>query len=211
MNVRSWRPPDADAVYRICLATGDSGQPAAGIVRDPELVPLIFAQPYLLLQPEFVFVAEMGGTVVGYVVAAADTTEFYARWQLEWSPRFAASRPVPREARDADGQLREFLHRPRLMLPGRLPDYPSHLHINLLPQARRRGLGRRLLHAVFTELAKSGSPGVQLGVNPRNTGAHEFYRALGMTRLPGDERVEVRFGLPLNQRLPSVRDNASSA
>lgn len=201
MIVRSWRPRDAGAVHRICVATGDGGDPVGGILHDPDLIAHVFVDPYVLLQPEMAFVAEDDGVVVGYVVAALDTEEFYARWQLEWAPRFAASRPdIPRaDARFADSQLRAFLHRPRLMLPDDLDQYPSHLHINLLPPARRRGVGRALLHAVFDALARAGSPGVQLGVRPSNTGAHAFYRATGMHRLASDERVELRFGRPLNR------------
>jgi len=198
--VRSWRPRDADAVHRICVATGDAGDPVHPILQDPELVAYVFADPYLLLHPELAFVAESGGRVFGYVVAALHTEEFYARWQLEWAPRFAASHPAGRttDSRDADSQLRAFLHRPRLLLPPDQGRYPSHLHINLLATARRRGAGRRLLDAVFHQLARAGSPGVQLGVRPDNTGAQRFYQRVGMVRLPSDDRVEVRYGRPLN-------------
>lgn len=188
-------------MHRICLATGDGGDPVDRILWDPHLFAYVFAAPYLLLQPELAFVAEAGGTVLGYVVAALDSEEFYARWQLEWSPRFAATHPASSrpDARRADSQLRAYLHHPRLMLPRELDQYPSHLHINLLAAARGQGAGRRLLDAVFTELARAGSPGVQLGVRPSNTGAHAFYRAVGMTRLASDDRREVRFGRPLGR------------
>ena len=200
MIVRSWRPCDAQAVHRICVATGDAGEPAQQILQDPDLVAYVFADPSVLLHPELAFVAESGGRVLGYVVAALHTEEFYARWQLEWSPRFAATHPASRniDSRNADSQLRAFLHRPRLMLPADLDRYPSHLHINLLAHARGRGAGKQLLHAVFHQLAWAGSPGVQLGVRTSNTGAQAFYRRTGMVRLPSDDRVEVRYGRPLN-------------
>lgn len=201
MIVRSWRPRDAEAVHRICVATGDAGESVRPILSDPDLVAYVFADPYLLLQPEMAFVAEDEGVVVGYVVAALDSEEFYARWQLEWSPRFGASHPASRwtDARNGDSQLRAFLHRPRLMLPCDLDRYPSHLHINLLAAARRRGVGRALLYTVFHELARAGSPGVQLGVRATNGAAHAFYRATGMHQLVSDERIELRFGRPLTR------------
>jgi ribosomal protein S18 acetylase RimI-like enzyme len=181
------------------MATGDAGEPADRILRDPHLVAYVFSDPYVLLQPELAFVAEVNGVVLGYVVAALDTEEFFARWQLEWSPRFAASHPASRHvnARSADSQLRAFLHHPRLMLPKDLDVYPSHLHINLLNRARGQGAGRRLLEAVCTELGRAGSPGVQLGVRPTNTGAQAFYHATGMIRIASDDRQGVRFGRPL--------------
>lgn len=200
MIVRSYRPRDAQTVHQICLATGDAGEPAERILYDPALMAYVFADPYLLLQPELVLVAEVDGIVLGYVVAALETTEFFARWQFEWSPRFAVSHPGPQRpnARHADSQLRAFLHHPRLMLPSDLDAYPSHLHINLLAGARRLGAGRRLLDAVFGELTKAGSTGVQLGVSASNTGAQAFYREAGMTRLASDDRSGVRFGRPLD-------------
>lgn len=201
MIVRCWRPRDAEAVHRICVATGDAGARADGILRDPDLIAYVFADPYLLLQPELAFVAESRGVVQGYVVAALHTEEFYARWQLEWAPRFAASHPTrhPVDPRNADSQLRAYLHRPRLMLPADTDRFPSHLHINLLADARRRGIGRRLLDAVFRELARAGSPGVQLGVRADNHGAHAFFRAAGMVPLPSDQHAAVRFARPLRR------------
>jgi ribosomal protein S18 acetylase RimI-like enzyme len=197
--IRSARPRDRDAVHRICMATADAGEPASRILRDPDLVSYVYADPYLLLQPEFAFVAEAGGAVFGYVVAALDSEEFYARWQLEWSPRFAASHPsgASVDPRDADSQLRAFLHRPRLMLFDDLDAFPAHLHINLLPSARRHGVGRRLIGTLFQELARAGAPGVQLGVRVDNTRACSFYRAIGMIRLPSRPHEPVRFGRPL--------------
>jgi ribosomal protein S18 acetylase RimI-like enzyme len=199
--VRCCRPRDAEAVHRICVATGDAGEPADRILGDPDLIAYVFADPYLLLQPELAFVAEHHGAVVGYAVAALNSEEFYARWQLEWSPRFAATHPSGPETdtRSADSQLRAFLHRPRLMLPADRNRFPSHLHINLLAGARRQGMGRRLLGAVFGELMRAGSPGVQLGVRADNTGAHAFYRAIGMSQLRSDKQAAVRFGRPLGR------------
>ncbi|RCW40787.1 acetyltransferase (GNAT) family protein [Halopolyspora algeriensis] len=209
MRIRSYRPHDAEAVHRICVATGDAGKPAAGILRDPHLVAYVFADPYLLLQPELVFVAERDGAVLGYVVAALNSPEFYARWQLEWAPRFFTSHPASpdADARDADAQLRTLLHQPRRLLSADLDSYPSHLHINLLASARRQGAGRLLLEAVFDELARAGSPGVQLSVRASNTGAQAFYRAVGMNRLASRNGLAVRFGQPLGGVDHSVREN----
>lgn len=199
MIIRSARPRDRDAVHRICVATADAGEPAGRFLLDQDLVSYVYADPYLLLQPELAFVAEANGVVLGYVVAALDSEEFYARWQLEWSPRFATSHPADAAVNpaDADSQLRAFLHHPRLLLFDDLQRYPAHLHINLLSAARRQGVGRGLIGTVFQELARAGAPGVQLGVRVDNTRAHAFYRAMGMIRLPSRPQEAVRFGRPL--------------
>ncbi|MGJ7907185.1 GNAT family N-acetyltransferase [Actinopolyspora sp. H202] len=200
MIVRPCRPEDAVAVRRICVATGDAGEHSRHILRDPELMAHVFAGPYLALQPRLCFLAEISGQPLGYVVAALDSTEFYQRWQREWSPAFTASHPLTgseEHSDEADEHLRLLLHRPLRML---LPDsgsYPSHLHINVLSGARRNGLGAALLRTLFTALEQAGSPGVQLGVRATNAAAHAFYRAMGMTRLPLDDGPAIRFGRPL--------------
>lgn len=200
MRIRSVRQADAEAVHRICVATGDAGEHSRNILREPRLMAYVFADPYLLLQPELCFVAESAGQVLGYVVTALRSDEFYARWMLEWAPRFAASHPARdvRAAHDADAWLCALLHHPRRMLADDLDHYPSHLHINVLSGARGQGIGKRLLWTAFTELRRAGSPGVQLGVRPTNAAAHAFYRAMGMTRLPLDDSPGIRFGRPLN-------------
>ncbi len=196
MIVRPYRRGDRAAVREICLATGDGGEPAHGILDEPDLMAHVFLDPYLLLQPELAFVAEVDGIVLGYVVAALDSAEFFARWQLEWAPRFCVSHPnTPHVVvTRADSLLRAFLHHPRLMLPSGLAAHPSHLHMSLLAGARRHGAGRALLRAEFAALARAGSPGVQLGVQDDNIGAQAFYEAAGMVRLPPDENAAVRYG-----------------
>ncbi|PRW64167.1 GNAT family N-acetyltransferase [Actinopolyspora mortivallis] len=190
---------------RICVATGDAGEHARNILNEPELMAHVFASPYLALQPDLCFVAELAGQPLGYVVAARDSVGFFRDWRRHWSPRFVHSHPAPtrREsllrAGDADVQLRSLLHRPCSML---LPDtetYPSHLHVNVLAGARGRGVGAALLRVLFQALAEAGSPGVQLGVRATNASAHAFYRAMGMTRLSLDDGPAIRFARPLGR------------
>ena len=66
---------------------------------------------------------------------------------------------------------------------GPLAAYPSHGHIDLLPQARGRGIGRRCMSFLERQLAAAGSTGLVLGVDPRNTEAQGFYAAIGYERV----------------------------
>ncbi|MGK0618858.1 GNAT family N-acetyltransferase [Meiothermus cerbereus] len=68
--------------------------------------------------------------------------------------------------------------------PSRWADaYPAHLHIDLLPRAQGRGLGRRLMEVFLARLRELGVPGVHLGVGQRNAGALAFYQRMGFVRL----------------------------
>ena len=74
--------------------------------------------------------------------------------------------------------------------------YPSHLHVDLLPDRQGEGWGRRLLETLFDALAATGSPGVHLGVAGANTQAIGFYRRMGFVELKREHG-----GLTLGRRL----------
>ena len=60
------------------------------------------------------------------------------------------------------------------------------LHIDLLPQAQGRGLGRQLIERFLAALRAGGVPSVHLGVGERNAGAIAFYERLGFHLLGTD-------------------------
>ena len=68
-------------------------------------------------------------------------------------------------------------------MPEPYNQYPSHLHIDLLPRARGRGLGREMMNMLLAELTAKGSPGVHLGMGATNARAERFYRKLGFHEL----------------------------
>ena len=69
------------------------------------------------------------------------------------------------------------------MLYPTLTEHPAHLHIDLLPEAQGRGLGRSMIRAFLDGLKAAGVRGVHLGVSPTNTAARAFYSRLGFTPL----------------------------
>jgi GNAT superfamily N-acetyltransferase len=83
----------------------------------------------------------------------------------------------------ASDWVRHVLHHPFLDVPPVLAPYPSHAHIDLLSEARGKGIGRHLMRTIMERLARRGSPGLHLQVNPKNTAAQAFYRKLGFEPL----------------------------
>jgi hypothetical protein len=72
-QIRPYRPADLGALYQICLLTGDDGQDATSLFRDPQLLGHCFAAPYGLFEPSLAFVAEDADGVGGYILGALDT------------------------------------------------------------------------------------------------------------------------------------------
>ena len=183
-RIRPARPDDLEAIYRVCLLTGDSGADASHLYRDPKLVGHVFAAPYAVLEPESALVLEDEAGVGGYILGAFDTLAFEAKMEAQWwpslRPRYAD--PTGDPAAWSLDQVRAWqIHHPRPP-PTRLTDpYPSHLHIDMLPRFQGRGLGKAMMDRWLGMIRDRGSRGVHLGVSPVNHRALRFYRAYGLT------------------------------
>lgn len=190
MELRTYSPDDRSALYAVCLGTADAGDDASRLYADPELPGHVWLGPYLALQPALALVLDDGhGRPVGYAVAALDTVTFESACERTWWPplrdRYIDPSGVDPENRTPDQRLAHRIHHP----PSRavseaLTTHPSHLHVDLLPEAQGGGHGRRLLDRLFAVLRDNGSRGVFLGVDPANTRAVGFYHHLGFTPLP---------------------------
>jgi GNAT superfamily N-acetyltransferase len=192
---RGYRPGDLRDLYRICLRTGDRGTDATAQFRDPDLLGHVYAAPYGLLEPSLAFVAEDREGVGGYCLAALDSRAFEQRLETEWWPALHRRYPEPDHARrerwTRDEQTAYLIHHPWRAEDELLADFPSHLHIDLLPRIQGGGNGRRLIDVQLAALRERGSRGVHLNVNAANRRALGFYRHLGFTDLlrAGDRRV----------------------
>ncbi|HUL51165.1 MAG TPA: GNAT family N-acetyltransferase, partial [Candidatus Nitrosotalea sp.] len=76
----------------------------------------------------------------------------------------------------------QYYH-PDVFCPEPYAQYPSHLHIDLLPRAQGRALGVQMVNRLLDQLIARGSPGVHLGMWAANTRAERFYRKLGFQEL----------------------------
>ncbi|HHY48834.1 MAG TPA: GNAT family N-acetyltransferase [Alphaproteobacteria bacterium] len=170
----------------ICLKTGDAGADASSREDDPALLGLIYAVPYQVLAPDFAFLIDGPSGPCGYLLGAPDTAAFNARLEREWYPPLRARIPDPGPDRArwrGSDWARRLLHHPDLTVPPALAAYPSHGHIDLLPEARGRGIGRRAMAFLEQSLVAAGSRGLFLEVHPRNRKALAFYGAIGFHRL----------------------------
>jgi ribosomal protein S18 acetylase RimI-like enzyme len=181
-QLRAALPEDHAALNLVCLRTGDSGKDATAREDDPDLLGLIYAVPYQVYEPDFAFVVDGPNGVCGYIFGAPVTPDIYARMGAEWFPPLAArlSDPGPDESqwRGSDW-ARHAIHHPEFVYPEVLHRYPAHGHIDLLEEARGRGIGRRGMEHVMEKLRRAGATGMHLQVSPVNRGAQSFYRKLG--------------------------------
>ena len=192
--IRPYASSDLPALRGICLLTGRAGADATGAYTSDELLPDVFLEPFVTLEPSTAWVVDVGSPrspqPVGYLIGVLDTAAFVQRWRSEWTPEFA--RRHARTAVRADDQwLLDFGYEPEWMLIPQLDRYPAHLHIDLLPAAQGGGWGRRLMQRLGAAALEAGAPGIHLGLDPANAGALAFYTRLGFERLASPDDALV--------------------
>lgn len=189
--IRHARAENADVVRQICLRTGDAGRDATPLHADADLLGLVWAQPYLDVEPEHAYVALVDDAVVGYVLGTPDTGAFEARAEATYWPGLRIRYPLgPVDGRTpADEEAVRLVHAPPTAPASVAGDWPGHLHVDLLPEAQGRGAGRLLVERVLRSLREAGCAAAHVGVDPRNEPALGFYRRLGFTDLDAGSEV----------------------
>jgi ribosomal protein S18 acetylase RimI-like enzyme len=179
-SLRPYAPSDSDSLYDVCVRTADGGEDSRRLYPDLDLLPSIFAAPYVRLEPDLAFVVDNGESVVGYIVGCADTPAFVKAYRQDWLPALIDRYPMPRRPPTTPSEaMIALLHDPERMLLPELAGYPAHLHINLLPGYQRAGHGRALLAVFLNALAAKGVPAVHLSMLTANTRARVFYDRMG--------------------------------
>jgi len=193
-SIRPYRETDHAAVYDVCVRTADAGGDARGMYHTDDLMPDLFAGPYLFLEPDFAVVLDDGNRAVGYVIGTPDTAAFARAYRERWIPRLAGRYEVPPDPPgNRDEEMLALHYRPeRLVWPGH-QEYPAHLHIDLLPPFQGIGHGRALMETFYAAAAGAGAAGVHVTVLTANTRALGFYDRLGFRPLdiaqPGETIV----------------------
>jgi ribosomal protein S18 acetylase RimI-like enzyme len=189
-TIRSYHPDDLAAVSDVCNRTGDVGKDARELYTNHDLLPDLFARPYLIAEPELAYVVDDAGVAVGYILGTANTEAYVAWFRDVWLPQVAHRHPLPEgEPRNLQELFTVWLHRPEWMLRPELVDYPAHLHIDLLPQYQRQGLGRALMTRFLSTLYAAGTAAVHLSYSNLNTNAAAFYQRMGFRVVEIDNDV----------------------
>lgn len=159
IRIRHYRKSDRDAFCRLCCDSGFLGNPVDPLFQDRELFADLFTRPYLDYEPEWIFVAEAHGQVIGYLLGSV-SKHFDAL--LMWSGLRTILRMLARLAGGHYGhhpRSRRFIH--WLLTSGfrEQPKHPrdaAHLHIQIDRHYRGCGVGCRLWELYQSELRAIG-------------------------------------------------------
>lgn len=197
MKIRPYRSSDLDRLYHICLLTGDNGKDGTHLYSDPKLLGYMYAAPYAIFEPELCFVlVNDDDEVVGYILGTKDSASFGKRCEAEWFRPIREEFPPPAEDdRSAEADLLRNIHRGQ-ETKNWSPDYPAHLHIDILPEGQGGGWGLKLMETFWDKLRALNVPGVYLGVSKQNENAVGFYKHIGFETLS-----EHEWGYTLGKKL----------
>lgn len=207
MAIRSAHASDLPYLYEICDRTGYRGGDASSVVAERALLGQYFAAPYVIRDPSWCWIAEDENGVVGYLVSTPDTAAF-SRWMDEaWLPHLRTRKVPQPPLSEFDQWLRALIHE-TAGVPDLALEYPSHLHIDLVPRAQGRGLGSQLIARFRQKLHETQIPGFHLGVSEANTRALDFYRKQGFRTLETKPGV-IYMGLSGSELSPTTKTPSS--
>lgn len=185
-------------VQEICCRTARSGE-SISEERWPFFGEL-WVDPYRRFIPSWTFVAEVDGEIAGYITGCPDTMGFehkrrfvfnsFLLCKIYLSKKFSKNIDTKRFTKRALGREKD----PNLLFSRETlkmirDDYPAHLHVNVLTQFRKEGLGARLVVRLFEELKKQKISGLHLFCGPMPV---SFYERQGMNII---EKIEYQPGV----------------
>jgi ribosomal protein S18 acetylase RimI-like enzyme len=161
-------------------------------------------------EPESLFVAESKGQVVGALLGAIDTKRFEQIYQ-----RQIRSRLLLRLVTGVYGWpgwlpailYTEWAERKVIAPKVECSQYPAHLHIGILPEWRRRGIGTALMMQFAEYLKMNGIPGYHLYASSFHALGVAFYQKLGLELLGQfDWQLHTGFGwMNVTERIFGMR------
>lgn len=176
---REWQ-----AVYNLCCATGADGQP---IAQDRwNFFSTLWVGPYKKLLPQWTYVAQASGAVVGYLTGCPHTRKFSRAKLLHFTLPLLLDIALGRHSPSAD--TRRFVRRAfgfeegpeqrfsRATIEALARAYPAHLHMNVAAEFRGVGVGKYLIETFCADLRSVGISGVHVYCG---SGPKTFYLARG--------------------------------
>jgi ribosomal protein S18 acetylase RimI-like enzyme len=208
-QLRPYRSEDLEGLRDVCFATGFMGDPVAEQFSDRDAFACLFCDWYVQQRPDTCWVLDDGaGRVVGYLLGSPDGPPPAGTVERRLLTRHLLGRALlvrPGTARFLARATGDVLRdRSLLHPPPALASYPADLHIDLLPEARGRGLGALLIRTWLDRLGELGVPGVHLGTMGENADAIAFFGSQGFEpvgpavpgagfRMPDGRRCSVQW------------------
>lgn len=186
MIIRPYKETDREAVHNICLYCDG---PENYSESTKNFLFSTYCDYYIEKEPFNCFVAaDEKDRAVGYIICAENFDKFIKTFKEEYFTRIPEEDTVSRFYASTSTVVQEKFKK----------DYPAHLHIDILYDYHRMGLGRKLMDALVSHLKEKGIKGIVLGVSAQNEKGINFYKKYGF-RLLEETPDSLAFGIKLQE------------
>ncbi len=170
-KVRPYERSDIENVRDICLKTTDMR-----IRTEVQRQALLntYCNYYVECEPYNCFVAvDDDDKAVGYILCA----ENYGRYENKFFQKY-----IP--AIKKSGKFKVIVAKASAFIHKRYAGYyPAHMHIDILPEYQRQGLGTQLVDALVAHLKEKKIRGLMLAVSGKNEKGMNFYQKYGFKKI----------------------------
>jgi hypothetical protein len=182
LQIRPYRAHDREGVRDVCFRTGFQGEPIDFLYADFESWADMYTSYYTDAEPESAWVVITSDErVVGYLLGCVDTSRWWSEIGIAFKhqlTRFLWARPSTAKFwwRAGFDMVTEFSRgKPEVDLAR----YPAHMHCNLMPEARTRGVGAELIRLWHEALSARGVTGVHGETQATNAPVHGLLAKFG--------------------------------
>jgi len=190
--IRKVKKEDIKGIVHVCYKTGYMGEDATPYYSDKKLFGYFFSQYYPQYERDHSFVAVDNERIVGYILSSPDTEKQGKRFIAKMVPKIALRLLLYTSLR-YNQVLRMYMKEAAIGIkyitspknPKNMPHekinelYPAHLHIDILKEYQRQGIGGKLIRTLETHYKKNGVKGIHLGTSEKNVKAVPFYKKMG--------------------------------
>lgn len=156
-HIRLYMPEDRQRLFDICCDCAFLGEPIDRIFMDREWFGSVMILPYLILEPERTWVAEVDGEVVGYLTGSTFPIFGYFRAQLVVMRVAQLAMNNYLGLYDTHPRSKQFvqfvIQHGLLQIPAH-PGNTAHFHFNVQRPYRGQGIGKKLI-TTFESLLRS--------------------------------------------------------
>ena len=169
MIIRPYEEKDKENVRFVCL---NSDGPCKLNEKGQHFILTTYCDYFIEQEPENCFVAaDENDRAVGYILCAENYDKFLKVFRKEYTSRFKKYNLADR-IKSIGASFFQLVHK---------KEYPAHMHIDILPEYQRMGLGHKLTDALCEHLKKKGIKGINLTMYAGNKKGGGFYRKYGFT------------------------------
>lgn len=181
--IRPYQQSDYEQVQNVCIIAGsEKGKPDDAMQK---LMLTVFCNYYIEKEPQNCFVATDEEKVVGYILSSEDSAVWADVFRKEYLPE------------TADMMTRYYFEGSAANPLKYVSEYPVHLHIDIVPEYQRMGLGTKLMDVLISHLKSKNIVGVMFSVAGSNSKGQQFYNKYGFELLEKSEH-EITMGMRLN-------------